>query len=56
MTVWYINYGPWGPRSNQVDDAGAMYGSYAVVIATIIAAISGYKGYEYYQESIKKRN
>lgn len=41
--IWYINYGPWGPRGPIRDDPGRLYAVYAKVIALVLLGVGGYQ-------------
>lgn len=45
--IWFVNYGPYGPRSTEPDDPGRIYSNFAKAIAGIIIGISAYKGYQH---------
>lgn len=46
--VWFVNYGPWGPRAARPDDPGKIYGQLGKVVLGVMLGVSGYKGYEMY--------
>lgn len=43
--IWYINYGPWGPRSSPKDDPGVVYQLYGAVVFWALFGVGLYKGY-----------
>jgi hypothetical protein len=48
--VWYIYFGPWGPRSSTEYDPGAFYGGIAKAVGGIIIGVCCYKAYDVYSE------
>lgn len=48
ISVWYIYFGPWGPRSPVDFDPGAFYGGVAKALAGVVVGVCSYKAYDIY--------
>lgn len=41
--IWFVNYGPWGPRAVSPDKPERIYGYYVWFVVGVLGAVSAYK-------------